>query len=311
MIQADQATPDDDTTSFSVDDVSISEGGLVTFTVTRSGDAEADQTVDFATSIEVGDNSEAIDFTPNNNTLTFATGVTSQTFTVQTTADAIYEGAETFTVTLSGNSTGSTITDSVGVGTILDDGTGPDPDGPGPLLPDDDRPTILVTSETEVENTDLVHTVTLSNASEAVQTYSFTIADNTATAGSDYNGTSTFSNGVTYNSGAGTIDVPAGVASFTVTVTGMGDAISEPTETYDISVGGVAATGTITDDDGGDIIPPTLADQTFSYNENQIANATVATLVSRMMSLLPDLHSVPPAPRYQQIHSMPSIIPAR
>ncbi len=121
-------------TSFSISDVNISEGGLVTFTVTRSGDAEADQTVDFATSIEAGDNSEAIDFTPNNNTLTFATGVTSQTFTVQTTADAIYEGAETFTVTLSGNSAGSVLGDAVSVGTILDDGTGPppfDPGGPG------------------------------------------------------------------------------------------------------------------------------------------------------------------------------------
>ncbi|MDO6565398.1 retention module-containing protein, partial [Amphritea sp. 1_MG-2023] len=55
--------PDDDTTSFSIGDVSISEGGLMTFTVSRSGDAAADQTVDFATSIAAGDNAEANDFT--------------------------------------------------------------------------------------------------------------------------------------------------------------------------------------------------------------------------------------------------------
>ncbi|MBN1009350.1 hypothetical protein, partial [Amphritea pacifica] len=52
-------TPDDDRTGFSVDDVQISEGGLMTFTVTRTGDAAADQTVDFATSIGAGDSAEA------------------------------------------------------------------------------------------------------------------------------------------------------------------------------------------------------------------------------------------------------------
>ncbi|WP_432823519.1 Calx-beta domain-containing protein, partial [Trichloromonas sp.] len=100
---------DNDTTSFSIGNVSISEGGLMTFTVTRTGDAEADQTVDFATSIEAGDNSELADFTGNSGTLTFASGVTSQTFTVQTTQDAIFEGSETFTATLSNNSAGSSI----------------------------------------------------------------------------------------------------------------------------------------------------------------------------------------------------------
>ena len=102
-------TPDDDSTSFSVADVSISEGGLMTFTVTRTGDAAADQTVDFATSIAAGDSAEANDFTGNSGTLTFAAGETSKTFTVQTTQDSTYEGPETFTVSLSNNSEGSSI----------------------------------------------------------------------------------------------------------------------------------------------------------------------------------------------------------
>ncbi|MBN0989981.1 Calx-beta domain-containing protein, partial [Amphritea pacifica] len=43
--------PDNDTASFAVDSVSVSEGGLMTFTVTRTGDAEADQSVNFSTLI--------------------------------------------------------------------------------------------------------------------------------------------------------------------------------------------------------------------------------------------------------------------
>ncbi|BBB25715.1 hypothetical protein AMJAP_1119 [Amphritea japonica ATCC BAA-1530] len=97
----------------------------MTFTVTRTGDAAADQSVDFATSIEAGDNAEAGDFTGNNGTLTFAAGVTTQTFTVQTAQDASYEGDETFSVTLANPTNGSQIVDGTGVGTIVDDGTGP------------------------------------------------------------------------------------------------------------------------------------------------------------------------------------------
>ncbi len=130
-------TPDDDTTSFSVENASISEGGLMTFTVTRTGDAAADQTIDFATSIAAGDNADASDFTASSGTLTFAPGETSKTFTVQTTQDNIYEGAESFTVSLSNNSEGSSIKEGTATGTILDDGTGPLPPG-STGTPDDD-----------------------------------------------------------------------------------------------------------------------------------------------------------------------------
>ncbi|MBN0990037.1 Calx-beta domain-containing protein, partial [Amphritea pacifica] len=78
----------------------------MTFTVTRTGDAAADQTVDFATSIGAGDSAEAADFIANSGTLTFAAGVTSQTFTVQTTQDAVFEGDETFSVNLSNATNG-------------------------------------------------------------------------------------------------------------------------------------------------------------------------------------------------------------
>ncbi|MDI1268806.1 MAG: VCBS domain-containing protein, partial [Polaromonas sp.] len=149
---------DDDRPAYSVDNVSVSEGGLMTFTVTRNKDSAASQTVQYATS--GGTATSGTDFTAASGTLTFAAGELSKTFTVQSTADAIYEGGETLTVTLSNNSAGSTIAQATGTGTILDDGTGPDPDGPGPLTPDDDRPAFSVGNVSVSEGGLMTFTVT-------------------------------------------------------------------------------------------------------------------------------------------------------
>ncbi len=121
IIDNDTAPPID--TVFSVADASIDEGGLMTFTVTRSGDAQTSQTVDFATSIGAGNTAGTGDFTAHSGTLTFAQGETSKTFTVQTTQDALDEADETFTVSLSNATGGATISASAGeaTGTILDD----------------------------------------------------------------------------------------------------------------------------------------------------------------------------------------------
>ncbi|MDO5693745.1 MAG: cadherin domain-containing protein [Pseudomonadota bacterium] len=112
---------DDDTTapSFSIGNASITEGGLMTFTVTRTGDAQAEQTVDFATSIGASDTAGTGDFTAASGTLTFAQGETSKTFTVQTTQDALYEGDETFTATLSNATGGAAIGTASATGTII------------------------------------------------------------------------------------------------------------------------------------------------------------------------------------------------
>ncbi|MDO6420793.1 retention module-containing protein, partial [Amphritea sp. 2_MG-2023] len=153
------SNPDDDTTSFSIGDMSVSEGGLITFTVTRTGDAESSQSVDFSTSIEAGDSAEVNDFTPESGTLTFAPGETSKTFTVQTTQDNVFEGSETFTVTLENNSAGSNISDAEAVATIVDDGTGPGPD------PDNDTPVISIADASMEEGSTLTFEATLTGSS--------------------------------------------------------------------------------------------------------------------------------------------------
>ena len=66
----------------------------------------------------------------------------------------------------------------------------------------------------------------------------------------------TFSNGVTYDPVAGTITVPAGVIDFTVTVPTIDDTVvdSAAVETVPLTVGGVAATGGIIDNEQPTIV---------------------------------------------------------
>ena len=94
------------------------------------------------------------------------------------------------------------------------------------------------------EGTDLVYNVSLSNASTTATTFTFSLGGGSASA-DDY-GTPVFSHGVVLNPN-GTITVPAGVTSFTVTVPTVIDSVYEQSETLPLSVGGVDATGFITD----------------------------------------------------------------
>jgi len=118
---------DDAAPVFSIENSSIAEGGLMTFTVTRTGDAQAAQSVDFGTAIGSGNSASANDFTAASGTLSFAAGETSKTFSVQTTADALYEGNETFSVVLSNATNGAAISGTAGSasGTIVNDDAAP------------------------------------------------------------------------------------------------------------------------------------------------------------------------------------------
>ena len=88
-------TNDDAAPVFAIASAIATEGGAITFTVTRTGDAQATQSVTAATSIGASNTASASDFTTNTQTLSFAQGETSKTFTVQTTQDTLFEGNET------------------------------------------------------------------------------------------------------------------------------------------------------------------------------------------------------------------------
>jgi Ca2+-binding RTX toxin-like protein len=101
-----------------------SNGGTAfTFTVTRSGDVSGASSASWAVAGTGTSAADAADFggTLPRGTVTFAAGETSKTITVSVTADAVVEGDETFTVTLSSPSAGTTITTGTSTGTIRND----------------------------------------------------------------------------------------------------------------------------------------------------------------------------------------------
>ena len=177
--------------------------------------------------------------------MTITAGQLTASIPVNVINDSLVEGGETVVVTLTGVTSGNaslsaTPSALTATNTITDD---------------DAAPTISsVTADTQTEGTDLVHTVTLSNASSSSTSFAYSLGGGSATGGgTDYTTPPTFSNGVTLV--AGNLIVPAGVTSFTITVPTTLDTIDEgASETYSVSVGGVSNTGTITDDDNAPTI---------------------------------------------------------
>ena len=108
---------------------------------------------------------------------------------------------------------------------------------------------ISLTNANVIEGLNLVFTVTLSTATTAgrPQVYTFNTSG-TAIKGADYTASYSFSNGVVDN-GDGTITVPGGVSSFTITVNTTDDLLVENIENLLVSVGSKIGLGSIVDND--------------------------------------------------------------
>lgn len=119
--------------SFSINDVSMAEGGLMQFTVTKTGGAVDVFYVDFATAdgTAVGTYNGG-DYYTAISRLYFGPAETSKTILVQTYNDTEDEPNETFSVNLT---SGAPITDAQGIGTILDNDDPPPPPPPGNTPP--------------------------------------------------------------------------------------------------------------------------------------------------------------------------------
>ena len=112
-------TDDDPPPTLAVADTTAAESaGRIDFTVTLMGATALPASVAWATSPGTADAGD--DYTTSSGSLSFAPGETSMSFSVPVVSDALYEGSETFTVTLSG-STNSTLSVATATGTITDD----------------------------------------------------------------------------------------------------------------------------------------------------------------------------------------------
>lgn len=112
--------------SVSISDVTVTEGGTATFTVSLS--AASTQTVTVIAGTANGTAAAPGDYTARSNvTVTFPAGATTRSFAVTTFNDALAEATETFSVNLTA-ANNATIADGQGTGTILDnDQTGTRP----------------------------------------------------------------------------------------------------------------------------------------------------------------------------------------
>ncbi|MDP2348308.1 MAG: Calx-beta domain-containing protein, partial [Gammaproteobacteria bacterium] len=258
----------DGASSLAINDVTVNEAaGTATFTVTRSGATGAAATVDYAT--KDGTATAGTDYTAATGTVSFAAGETTKTITINISNDDVFEGSETFNITLS-NATGASISDDTGVGTIKDDGT-----GSGGT--DNDTPTLSVSSPTITEGGSAVFTVSLSKASTTAVSFTPSLSSGTATIGTDTAAASTLEvstdGGSTWTTVSGAVTIAAGQTFVQLRVATTDDALAEGSEDFTLSTGTItgtvtntgaaSGTATITDNDTA----PTLAINDVTVNE--------------------------------------------
>ncbi|WPC40213.1 Calx-beta domain-containing protein [Clostridium sp. JS66] len=227
----------------------------IALTVTRTGDTSGPLTVDYATSNVTA--TAGSDYTATSGTLAFAAGETSKTITVPILDDAVYEGNETFKISLSNPSTGIIAVNSATV-TITDDENPPAQVGFNPV------------SYSVAENDGTANiTVVRSGDTTSAVSVDYATNDNTALTGSDYTAVS------------GTLSFASGETSKTINIPILDDTTHESSESFKVSLsnptgGGVltntTATVNITDNDLAPVI--SFNPTTYSVNES-IGNATV------------------------------------
>ncbi|EGQ8019922.1 calcium-binding protein, partial [Vibrio alginolyticus] len=284
--------PDDDRPSVTISDAgTINEGETANFKVTLSNASESTVQVELGLNLgdtEVGDlgtleynTGSGWVAVPNDGVVTVPAGQTEFDVRIASIDDAVYEGPEDFSVTVTG--IGAVQGSDTGTATIVDDGTGPGPD------PDDDRPSVTISDAGTINEGDTANfKVTLSNASEA---------ETQVELGLNLGDTEVGDLGtLEYNTGSGwvavpndgVVTVPAGQTEFDVRIASIDDAVYEGPEDFSVTVTGIGAvqgsdtgTATIVDDGSGpgpdpdDDRPSVTISDAGTINEGETANFKV------------------------------------
>ncbi|WP_457810450.1 Calx-beta domain-containing protein [Vibrio diabolicus] len=284
--------PDDDRPSVTITDAgTINEGETANFKVTLSNASEAETQVELGLNLgdtEVGDlgtleynTGSGWVTVPNDGVVTVPAGQTEFDVRIASIDDAVYEGPEDFSVTVTG--IGTVQGSDTGTATIVDDGRGPGPD------PDDDRPSVTITDAGTINEGETANfKVTLSNASEA---------ETQVELGLNLGDTEAGDLGILeYNTGSGwvavpndgVVTVPAEQTEFDVRIASIDDAVYEGPEDFSVTVTGIGAvqgsdtgTATIVDDGSGpgpdpdDDRPSVTITDAGTINEGDTANFKV------------------------------------
>ena len=223
---------DDDTPTISIDDLSVSESAATAqVTVRLSRPAYDEVTLRYGTA--AGTAIATRDYTAQSQVaVTIPAGATTATVAVPILADDVYEADESFFVDLSDPTVADLGSDRRAVITIVDD------DSP-PALSVGDAQAVAESAGP------LVFTVTRTGSTSLSATFSWSTADVTAEAGSDFTAAS------------GTVTIPAASSSAELQVQLVSDSVAEDDETVAVTLSTPinaviidgSATGVILDDD--------------------------------------------------------------
>jgi hypothetical protein len=254
---------DDVMPTISVSNASLTESnGTMVFTVSLNNPTSQNVTFNYATSD--GSAANGSDYTATSGSSMISAFSTSTTINVPIGDDAIYEGTETFTLTLSSisNATAGTIT---GTGSIWDN---------------EGTPTLNIDSPSVGEGAGSgVLNVTLNPASASTVTVNYSFVDGSANS-SDYTGT------------GGTLTFAAGQTAQTISFNVTDDVLSEGNESFTVNLSGASGaalgtstgTVTITDNEGasGISVADVVVDETFGGGTITVtmlpANAATVTV---------------------------------
>jgi hypothetical protein len=213
--------PSSTTPSVSIGDAKVTEGGpgdsnTAVLQLTLSAPAVGGESIRWATAD--GTAKAGSDYVAASGTITFVAGQTTATIVIQIIGDSLVEGDETFTITLS-DPVGLALGRAVATVTILDDDQPPPPAGPS---------VSFTTSTAQVtegnKNWTYSVKVRLSAASSSPVTVRVATSDGTAIAGLDYQAVNLL------------LTFKAGVTELTVSITIIGDRVSEPEEYFTITL---------------------------------------------------------------------------
>ncbi|MDZ8085594.1 MAG: Calx-beta domain-containing protein [Nostoc sp. DedQUE12b] len=267
---------DDNQPTISISDVSVFEGNIGTttnanFTISLSNPSSQQVTVNYNTSDGTAQVADS-DYNSASGTITFNPGETSKTLSIGVISDNKAETNETFSVNLLG-ATNAAITDSLGVGTIIND---------------DNQPTISISDISVTEDntgttTNANFTISLSNPSYQQVTVNYNTSDVTAQVGDS-----------DYNSAFGTITFNPGETSKTLSIGVVGDNKFETDETFSVNLLGATnaaiadnlAVATISNDDN----QPTISISDVSVSEGNTGTTTNANFTITLSN-----------PSYQQV----------
>ena len=262
---------DDDEPFLSVSDASVTEGHDGTtnmvFDVELSVEGVLEVTVDFLTSPWTATSGN--DYTSTNGSISIPAGESNATIVVPILGEHLFEAdPERFYVILH-TPVNASITDDIGVGSILNDDTPPEISlGAGFVTEGDDG------------LTNLVFTVNMNTNAGIVVTVDYVTSNDVAMATNDYVSTN------------GTVQVTTGNTNATFTVPVVGDVLHEGlseqfyvilSNPSNATIGTAQNTGTIVDDDGAPTV--SLSEMTVTEGDEGTTNAEFTVILDAVSGL--------------------------